>query len=326
MNEISMTDRKILYQLDINARQSHAQIGRNIGLHKNAVRYRINNLIKKGVITNFYTLIDSFKLGYISLRFLITFQYASEQKREEIICYFSKQNNIWYIAELEGKYDLVLNMWVKNLSTFSQFWDVTLKKYRDYFTSQHLSIYVQTNHYLESHLLQKDFNKKDRLKYEIINKKEDASFDHMDLLILQSISINARRPIVKIAEQLDTTSSIVQYRMKKMMKQKIIQAFRVNIDISKLGLSYYTLNFELCDYSKRKNIIDFVKLNPLVKMIDKSIGGPDLIIGIRTENMHNAQNFIKTINTTFSDAIISYDYFYFLKLKKLNFFPMTQTK
>ena len=41
---IDLKDRKILYQLDSNCRQSNTQIGKNVGLKKDVVSYRINTV------------------------------------------------------------------------------------------------------------------------------------------------------------------------------------------------------------------------------------------------------------------------------------------
>jgi DNA-binding Lrp family transcriptional regulator len=45
-------DKKLLYQLDLNCRQSNAQIGRIIGVSKQVIEYRINKLQSQGIISN----------------------------------------------------------------------------------------------------------------------------------------------------------------------------------------------------------------------------------------------------------------------------------
>jgi len=45
----------------------------------------VKKLEKIGVIKNYYTVIDSFKLGYSCYRLYIKLQYATEKKKKEII-------------------------------------------------------------------------------------------------------------------------------------------------------------------------------------------------------------------------------------------------
>ncbi len=71
MIKIDLKDRKILYQLDLNSRQSLTQIGKNVGLKKDVVSYRIKRLQDEGVIKNFWTVINTFKLGYNVFRIYI---------------------------------------------------------------------------------------------------------------------------------------------------------------------------------------------------------------------------------------------------------------
>ena len=58
MVKIDLKDRKILYYLDLNSRQSFAEIGKKVGLSKNAITYRIKRLEKEGLINNYYTAIN----------------------------------------------------------------------------------------------------------------------------------------------------------------------------------------------------------------------------------------------------------------------------
>jgi len=56
MVKIDKKDREILYQLDVNARQSLRSIGSKVGISKSVVQYRIDRMITEGIIKNFYTL------------------------------------------------------------------------------------------------------------------------------------------------------------------------------------------------------------------------------------------------------------------------------
>ena len=77
MGGIDLKDKKILYHLDENARYSLAQIGRNVGLSKNGVRYRMENLEESGVIKHYYAVVDVYKLGYIVIKCHYAFQFTN---------------------------------------------------------------------------------------------------------------------------------------------------------------------------------------------------------------------------------------------------------
>ena len=149
MVKIDLKDRKILYQLDLDARQSLTQIGKKVGLKKDVVSYRIKRMEEDGIITNFWTAINTFKLGYNVFRLYINFHYINIQIKDDIIQYFTDYKNVWAVASVKGPIDLDVIMWVNNICEFYKYWDKSLEKYEDYFeiisVSEHPEIMEQYN-------------------------------------------------------------------------------------------------------------------------------------------------------------------------------------
>lgn len=63
MEELDIIDRKIIYVLDFDARMSLTQLGKKVGISKQVAKYRIESLVKRGVIKGFYTDANASKLG-----------------------------------------------------------------------------------------------------------------------------------------------------------------------------------------------------------------------------------------------------------------------
>ena len=53
MADLDLKDRKILYELDFNARQTDSEIAKKVKLSREVVNYRISRLQKNGIIRNF---------------------------------------------------------------------------------------------------------------------------------------------------------------------------------------------------------------------------------------------------------------------------------
>ena len=122
MLKIDKKDLEILYQLDINSRQSLKSIGSKVFLKKNVVKYRIEKLINNGVIKNFYTSINFRKLGYINIGFDINFKYYTPIIEKDIIKYFCLSDYSWFISNVQGYYDLLVLFSVKKMDQFFNFW------------------------------------------------------------------------------------------------------------------------------------------------------------------------------------------------------------
>ena len=115
---LDLKDKKILLELDFNARQSNSEIAKKVGLSKQGVDYKIKNMISKGIITGFYPVINITKLGYYYCRLFIKFQNLTKNKEEEIFSYFKAHKRINWIVKFYGTYDVVMASYVKSVSEF----------------------------------------------------------------------------------------------------------------------------------------------------------------------------------------------------------------
>ena len=61
---MDVKDRKILYELSKNSRLSASQIAKKVGVSKDAVIYRMENLEKLGIIQKYMTVVNLRKLNY----------------------------------------------------------------------------------------------------------------------------------------------------------------------------------------------------------------------------------------------------------------------
>lgn len=321
MVKLDLKDRKILYQLDLNSRQSLSQIGRKVGLSKVSVGNRIKKLEEQGIIKNYYTVIDSSKLGYISFRFYLVYQNTTPEIEKEILDYFVNDKNTWWVASLRGGFNLAVAIWVKNMYDFHVFWEKTLNKYRDYFQKQVFSVYFQLSSFRYSFLLLDEYKKEDRKEFEIAGSGRRVEIDELDSKILNVIASNSRIPLTQISEKLHSSVTTLKKRIKKLIKLRIILGFRINIDHLKLGLQIYKIDITLNNYRKREQIIDYIALNPHLSHLAKSAGIADLELGVFVENPERIHQMMKDLIDKFPNLIKNYNYFYQSKIHKMLYMP-----
>ena len=320
MVKVDLKDKKILYELNYDSRQSLSQIGKKVGLHKNVVLYRIKRLKRTGVIRYFYTVIDSFKLGYNCFRVYLVFQNTTPDIRKEIINYFVKNKYTWWVGTFEGDYNLAVVMWVKELHDFHIFWEETLKKYRQYFQKQIFCNYVQLHLFRHTFIVEQ-YDKSDRGTYEITGGGRKVKTDNLDFQILEILAKDARVSTIDIANRLNSTVDTINNRIRKLMKLKVIQGFRVSIDYSKLGYQFYKVNINLNNYGDRGRIINYIKNDPHLVMIDKSIGYYDLELDFWVKNLEHFHQIMDYLTSEFPDSIKDYSYVHDPQLHKMLYIP-----
>ncbi len=320
MVKIDLKDRKILYQLDLNCRQSNTQIGKKVGLKKDVVSYRIKRMQDEGVIINYWTAINTFKLGYNVFRIYINFRYVDAQIKENIIQHFINYKKTWTVASVKGPIDLDVIVWVKNIYEFYDFWDKTLEKYEDYFEKYIISIYIKAVGYKKSYLLD-EFKDSNREMYETICDGTTENIDKNDYEILNELSINARIPLIDLAEKFSLSSQSINYRIKNLMKKGIIQAFRVNINRSHLNLQLFKVDIFLKEYKQRKDIIKFLDDNGYLECLNVATGWSDIEPEIVVENMDKLIQLMEKINDKFPNSIRKLEYWLMTDVHKERWLP-----
>lgn len=320
MEVIDKKDRRILYELDRNARKSISQIGKTIGLSKNTVNYRITRMEKLGIIKNYYAVINSYKIGYNMFRFYIVYRHITPDIRKEIIDYFVENKFTWWVASFEGSYDLCIVFWIKEINDFHASWDEALKKYRKYFREIMFFDYVQLKHFHHSFILE-DEKEKNRTKMIETGGGKREEIDELDCKIMRYLSKNSRIQTIDIAKKLKVSSNTILNRMKRLEQLDILQAYRANIDFSKLGYHLYKLNIDLIDYNQRGIIINYIKQNPHLIMIDKAIGYYDLELDFYLKDLDHLHDIMDDLTTKFPNDIRNYSYVHDPILHKLLYIP-----
>jgi DNA-binding Lrp family transcriptional regulator len=319
MKEIDHKDRKILYELDLNSRQPISKISNKLNIHGNSIKYRIKKLEKNGIITNYYTVIDSFKLGYLPVKFYLKFKFTTLKIEEEIIEFFKQNKYTWWVASLEGRLDLAVHMLVDNFKLFSDFWDLTLEKYNNYIEEALFAQYFNLISFEYSYLSDKNVLK--RKKFVSINDGKNIKIDEVSFNILKLIAPNARKSLSDISEALNLTPEAVMYRIKKLEKLNIIQGYRVNLNLQKIGYKNFKVDIFLGDYQQRKKIIEYIKNNNNLVFICKSAGISHLELGFHLININNLFEIINDLKIKFPNAIKNYYYLFVSKQHKWEFLP-----
>jgi len=327
MEKIDIKDRKILYQLDLNCRQSNTQIGKKVGLSKQVVDYRIKRMEEKGIIIGFWTEINSFKLGYYVFRIYIRFIDVSTKIKAEIIQYFVKNPDAWAVLTSKGPVDLDVILWVKDIYTVNQYWINTLQKFGKYFSQSNISILTRAISCKKSFLLDSSVTSSDR-GFHIMSCEGDlVPIDKFDYRILNELALNARTSLLDLAKKIDCSPQTINYRIKHLMKKEIILAFRVNIHSAKLGLQGYAVDLYLRDQMMRRQILNYIKQNPnIYDIMDMNIGWCDIAFQILLSSINELSILMEDIETKFPDAIRKYEYWIDQIIHKERWLPEMEFK
>jgi DNA-binding Lrp family transcriptional regulator len=237
------------------------------------------------------------------------------EKEKEIINHIVKSKYSWWVASVEGIFILHVNLWVKNMSEFIIYWHDILSKYSNYFLKKELFFISESRAYHQSYLL--NYEKRDDIgNYEIISSYLPINIDEIDKKILRMLGNNSRCAIVEIAKNTNLSSNCVKKRIKRLIYNNLIQKFRLEIDINKIGYEQFKVHIYLNKYNKIDSIINYLKLNPHLVYINKSAGNADLEISLHHEKIGDLYPIMADLTNNFPGVIRNYIYFHFPKIHK----------
>lgn len=311
-------DKRILFELDRNARITTSEIAKHIRKSKQFVDYRIKKMEEEKVILGYTTVIDPSRLGYISMRVYLKFHNITPEQQTELENALIKDKEVWWLVSLEGIWDVGYAMAVKNILDFYDYWDKIMKKYRKFISKSSVVVYTHIRQYPKSYLIGKDNSDEGTL---VGASKEIIECDNLDKGILKLISDKARLPLLDIAIKLKTSPQVIRNHLKKLEKSGIIQGYRALIDVSLLGYRYYKAYINFVNTNQLKDLENFCFNHPNILNVNRTIGGRDFEIELQAKSFDEFEKIMNDIRKAVSGMIDDYEFVIAREEKKMIYFP-----
>ena len=322
MYRLDSKDRKILYELDKNARLSNSEIGRRVRLSKEVVKYRIDRMMKSGPIIRFYTLTNYFKIGIVKYKLYLRLRDVDSEKLEEIGNYFKSRKKTEWDITCTGRWDMIIGFLVRNINEFDQEVQNMMNRFSQHIQEKAMTTTLYLAHHLREFLSDSSATEMKRIIYHTIADKP-AAVDDTDLEILRIITNNGRMPVREIASKLHTTPRVVQYRMRRMEKENIILAYKVHLDPKKMGNIFCKAIIYLRPSTKERlnEFVGYCSSLPDAVWPQRVMGSWDFELDFEIESYDKFQGVIFDLKEKFSDIVQNYEFVILSKEFKLDFFP-----
>ncbi len=307
MAKLDLKDRKILYELDVNSRETLKTIGKKVQLSQQAVENRINKMIRNGIINSFQAIIAYHKLGYTTYIIYLRFQNTSSEKENKIIAKLKTNPNIIAVWRCEGIYDLLLAIQSKNVFELNSIITKINNQFGEFIRNYDIVINVGAEHYPRNYLI----NKKALVQkpFKTGGKEAAAKLDKKDSLILEALIKNPRIGFMDLASHLNLTVDIVRYRFKKLKEKQILQGFSVVLNHRNFRHLNFRILFKLKNITEqiKREIFTFANINPHIKMATKSFGTYELALDIEAETDEQLREVLSMFRNKFNEFIHHYD-------------------
>lgn len=301
---LDLKDRKILSELEMNARISHTALAKKVGLSKQVVKYRIERLEKENLIHEYTVFVDLSKLG--KTIYLIYFKLVNlpSAKEKQWIKNIEKHPNILTTGKNTGYWDLTVGISCQDNQEFDKVYkQIVLGKQKNIkdklITSQVEGSYFNTGFLHEKKILE----------FQTIDYQDKTNLDKIDLQILNLLAKNCRISLLDLSYKVKLSPNGVKHRIKQLENKKVIFGYKTKINYEALGYLHFRVfihvnNFTQELYGEVKN---YLKNIEGVESISRYIGHADIDFRCYTKNLFELYQLISKIRDKFVKEIIEMD-------------------
>ena len=299
MTKLDAFDRKILEILIENSREQISTISKKVRLGRENVHYRLNRLVKLGLIKEFNTILNEKNLGLSHYVVFLELVKLEEETEKEIIEYLKNGPFMSWIGTSAGKWSLVFDIILyEENSNLEKILKGFLKKFGN-FVDDYKVLRLSESEYFASKLIGKinRLSQKDE-------PKTNLKLDKTDYKILSLLNQDSRKTLVDISAKTDLTPNGVNNRIKKLMKNNIISGYTISIDWKKLGYEWFTIQIKLHKHDEEieNEIKRFFRNHKKVVFYYKYLGGSwDFDTSVLVQNSKELREFINEYRKKFSE-------------------------
>ncbi len=304
---LDLNDKKILFELDKNSRKSFAEIGKATRLSKQTVKFRVERLLRRGVIDSFHTMWNVSTLGYSQHNIYFRFRKTSPEKEAELTEKLENSKHVSWLAKIDGHYDLIAATHFKAIQEFYTFLQGIIYEYGDIIQERDIMTITNLYQFKRYYLIDKKPEKVELAYW--VKPRERMEIDSINKEILAALVENAREPATKIAKKVGITPEAVNNRIKSMLKKELIQSFLLKLNWQIFGYSYYKIiiDFKQLTGKRKQELVEFCAIHPNVSYVIEGIGIGDIQIDLELESQEALHNFLSLLRETFSDIISDYE-------------------
>jgi Lrp/AsnC family transcriptional regulator, leucine-responsive regulatory protein len=306
IDKIDKVDRRILFELDQNCRIPDTKLAKIVGKSKESIRYRINNLIKSGVIKGFTTYTNNSKLGYMAYKiYLKTREKTQEKKR--FVDYLKNRPDVFWLGIGDGAWDIGLTLLAKSNEDFFNEKNRIFSEFKDIMIEGTLGSIVEA-----VGIGQKFFVDDSGLRVKpaiVISEPTTVKLDEKDIVIVNALLANGRMRLVELVRESGISLDSIRNRKKRLEQEGVIQRYRALVDHRRLRMEMYKTFLYLEGFSPdtEKKLFSFCKTHPNIVNYVKVIAPWSIELEMIVESYSDYNKVISKIKEEFADSIVNVD-------------------
>lgn len=301
---LDLKDKKIIAELEMNAKTSFASLGKKVQLSKQAIKYRIQKLEDENLIQGYNALVDISQLGESIYVIYLKLIQISSKKEKEWMKDMDKHPNVLAVGKNAGHWDLTIAIRCKNNQELDEILKKIISGKSDKIKEKLITSEIESS-YFNTKLLFKG------KEYESLtsNIQKNIILDEKDKKIIHYLSDNCRISLLDLSEKIKMSPNGVKHKIKNLEKNKVIIGYKTKINYEKLGYLHFRVFLHLSKFTNElyNNIKSFLKSKGNIESVSRYMGYADIDFRCYSKDIVDLYNLISEIKDNFLQNIIEVD-------------------
>ncbi len=321
MYKLDNIDKKIIYEMEKNARLSYRQVAQKIGSKKEIVAYHFNQLLKDKIINKMMPVFSITKLGIYACKIYLKLHGIDKENEKKLYDFLINNKAVSWIARCTGKWDILIAIYCHDIVEFSLKKNQILSRFSRFIQDYDITLIEDALVFSRDYLIGKSVDYRKSLVFG--GKKESIQIKDYDKEIIRLIRNDARFSITEISEKIGVDSRTVIARIRYLEKKQVLQGYTIFLNLQKIGYKLFKLCLYLSDYKIKDvdKLISYIKQNPNVIHIIKALGSWELEIEIEYDDIYKTYDYINELKTNFPEMIKRIDLAIIMEEVKWDMFP-----
>jgi len=314
--KLDLKDRKILNEIEMNARISHAELGKKIGLSKQVVKYRIEQLEKSNIIQGYYAIVDILKLGYSVNIIYLKFQGLSSKQQDLWHKQIDRHPAVMSTGKNAGEWDLTVVIKAKNSQELDRIFKNLSKGREDKIKKKIITTQIESAYFTETVF----YNKQG--KEAVTAGGSLVDFDETDEELIEMLAKDCRTSLVELSEKMQMSPNGVKERIKRLEEKEVITGYKTKINYELLGFIHFRVFLHVKKMSDAfySQMRDYLKQKGNVESIGRCWGYADIDFRIHAKSIFEFYSQISELKDRFIENIIDIDSMIIVGWEGINYY------
>lgn len=297
--ELDSLDRKLLAELDNNARQTFSELGRKLRVGSDLVSYRYRRLEGEGIIRGTSLILNPAALGVDIVKAYLKLSNRNRDRKRLLKQLMEGDEPCW-MASVFGSWDLAYSIYADSADDYQ-------RKIRTVFGSN-----LELIREMKTFQLIEQF--KDSYQFESGRSRgatyfgpsaERIELNDLDREILFLLGKNSRSSLVEIGNSLAIAPNVAGYRLQQLEKKGVIAGYVLNVDHERLGLLRFkvAVRTPLLSASDEKLIVAYLRKLPQIFVVVRQLGAWSLEFDVLVSSIEGLTKIIDELREEFPETI-----------------------